>query len=1016
MSFQFSFLQDIKKMYQNEIKDISQENALDSIIYGTCCHRIKKGSPSKGMLSISDKIYDHLCFSNQVKNKIKSFHLKNIENISFDQKNENLKYFKKIEEKKFLNINYNKKTYTFCFNDKTKFYLFIKGLISLFDTEKSFDTKDNTKEVANYMEDNINRLFSRQSTDFNNMLDEIEFNNFADEIGIDPKEFLLYIDQNRDGYVSKEEVINYYKLFISGTEFLDIFKKYASIKNKHSNSVYNNDYNGEYTMNPQELKNFFNEVQKEPINDLEAYQLVINFKSYISSETKRKMLKKFQNIYLYNNYQMNEAHVNIAMEKLNKEINKEKNKLLTNKNIFNKKKTIFVTDKNIEIKLELNLKEFSTMLNSFLLTVYDKKYQIKDLNTSHSLVDYYINSSHNTYLKGHQLVGESDSKMYAFAVLNGYRLVELDCYNGQDDDDIIITHGYTYVTKIKLDDVLKELKENAFKNSPYPVILSVENHLDKKHQEILTKKFLKYLVDIYIFPYDSPPKSIPTLEELKYKFIIKCGGKRLWEWVSIPLNELYKIDESDNLKEKNLNNNIKKYILEDNYEDGFIDSDEEANFENIEEFNTHRHRIVVNEEQNIKTIYSIKNNINRNKTLDVKLKNKNQIKNINLENDSNEDFKKLSTEMKKETENNNNKIENDVKNVIKIPDEGDLNNNYCNKEEINEGYIEVNNGEIIENENEIEIESPTSPNLNKIKGENNNHEEIIDINNLNKVEDDENEENEENECIKCLENVRGLLGQKFKYEKIDSFKYKHWEFVTLKSTLFLQLYQNLEKRKKVIKLSFHCMMKAYPQKFNSSNYDIIKCWCCGCQAAAVNIQATEDDYTLFNQIFFTQNNNYGYVLKPKKFLFNTFQFEEYKIPKYFLNIQIITMFNFTKLLEVANIPQTKNCKMNMKIYTLGPYTENDYINSKKYKNEYLFELYGGLLTPCIAHNQTIKMPVYEENLGGIMIKFFYNNELIGRGCIPYCLMKMGYRKIPIYSNDCLVRESVFVVGYFEKVF
>jgi hypothetical protein len=267
-----------------------------------------------------------------------------------------------------------------------------------------------------------------------------------------------------------------------------------------------------------------------------------------------------------------------------------------------------------------------------------------------------------------------------------------------------------------------------------------------------------------------------------------------------------------------------------------------------------------------------------------------------------------------------------------------------------------------------------------------------------------------------LENVRGLLGQKFKYEEIDSFKYKYWEFVTLKSTLYLQLYQNLERRKKVIKLSFHCMMKAYPQKFNSSNYDIIKCWCCGCQAAAVNIQATEDDYTLFNQIYFTQNNNYGYVLKPKKFLFSTFKFEEYKIPKYFLNIQIITMFNFVKLLEVANIPQTKNCKMNMKIYTLGPYTENDYINSKKYKNEYIFELYGGLLTPCIAHNQTIKMPVYEENLGGIMIKFFYNDELIGRGCIPYCLMKMGYRKIPIYSNDCLVRDSVFVVGYFEKVF
>ena len=38
------------------------------------------------------------------------------------------------------------------------------------------------------------------------------------------------------------------------------------------------------------------------------------------------------------------------------------------------------------------------------------------------------------------------------------------------------------VSKLKLDDILKELKENAFTNSPMPVILSIENHLDEHHQ------------------------------------------------------------------------------------------------------------------------------------------------------------------------------------------------------------------------------------------------------------------------------------------------------------------------------------------------------------------------------------------------------------------------------------------------------------------------------------------------------------------------------------------------------
>ena len=59
----------------------------------------------------------------------------------------------------------------------------------------------------------------------------------------------------------------------------------------------------------------------------------------------------------------------------------------------------------------------------------------------------------------------------------------------------------------------------------------------------------------------------------------------------------------------------------------------------------------------------------------------------------------------------------------------------------------------------------------------------------------------------------------------------------------------------IIKLSQHCILKAYPDSFNSDNYDIIKCWRCGCQAAALNIQALEDDFTLFNIVFFYPIHN-----------------------------------------------------------------------------------------------------------------------------------------------------------------
>ncbi|ORX56553.1 PLC-like phosphodiesterase [Piromyces finnis] len=147
-----------------------------------------------------------------------------------------------------------------------------------------------------------------------------------------------------------------------------------------------------------------------------------------------------------------------------------------------------------------------------------------ELDDSYPLNDYFMASSHNTYLVGNQLSGAASVEAYVRCMQKGCRCIEIDCWDGPNGQ-AKATHGGTLTGNIIVKDILKAVSIYAFKKTPYPMLISLENHCSINQQIRLANDINEILKDnVIVCPLNDLDK-LPSLKELKFKVIIKVEFK-----------------------------------------------------------------------------------------------------------------------------------------------------------------------------------------------------------------------------------------------------------------------------------------------------------------------------------------------------------------------------------------------------------------------------------------------------------------------------------------------------------